>query len=127
MLIALSSVKACVVCACDALLIPNPAVINIAIVIVDGEALLFFLLPKMILYKTGNTINVNKVDEIKPPITTVANGFCTSEPGDVLNAIGKKPNDATAAVAMTGLNLALVPFIIRSKIFSSPSDLSRLK
>ena len=78
-------------------------------------------------YKTGNTINVRSVDEINPPITTVAKGFCTSLPAEVDKAIGKNPNDATAAVANTGLNRAAVPFKIRCVISSSPSSLNRLK
>jgi hypothetical protein len=44
---------------------------------------------KMI-YSKGSTNSVRKVAVINPPITTVANGFCTSAPAPVLNAIGKK-------------------------------------
>lgn len=40
--------------------------------------------------------------EIKPLITTVANGRCTSAPAPVANAIGTKPSDATNAVIETG-------------------------
>ena len=36
--------------------------------------------------------SVNRVAETSPPITTVANGFCTSEPGAVDKAIGANPN-----------------------------------
>lgn len=39
----------------------------------------------------GSTINVSMVDVTRPPITTVARGRCTSDPGPVLNAMGIKP------------------------------------
>lgn len=42
------------------------------------------------------------VDEIIPPITTVASGRCTSEPAPTLKAIGMKPRLATSAVMRTG-------------------------
>ncbi len=35
------------------------------------------------------------VDEMIPPMTTVANGLCTSAPAPVAIAIGMKPRDAT--------------------------------
>lgn len=37
-----------------------------------------------------------------PPITTVANGRCTSAPVPVASAMGMNPNDATNAVINTG-------------------------
>ena len=58
---------------------------------------------------------------IKPPITTVANGFCTSAPALLLNAIGKNPKLATVAVINTGRNLIFVPSITLSKILAHPS------
>ena len=42
-------------------------------------------------------------------MTTVANGFCTSAPALLLNAIGKNPKEATAAVMITGRNRTFVP------------------
>jgi len=39
---------------------------------------------------------------MSPPMTTVANGRCTSDPIPVLNAIGTKPRLATSAVISTG-------------------------
>ena len=54
-------------------------------------------------YKAGSTNRVNKVDEITPPMTTVASGRWTSEPMPVLSAIGTKPSEATSAVVSTGL------------------------
>ena len=66
------------------------------------------------MYKTGNTISVNAVAVINPPITTVANGRCTSAPDEFDNAIGKKPKAATVAVINTGLNLTRVPLMTRS-------------
>ena len=41
------------------------------------------------------------VEEIIPPITTVAKGRCTSAPAPTLNAIGIKPKLATKAVIHT--------------------------
>ena len=64
-----------------------------------------------IMYSNGSTNSVRKVAVINPPITTVANGFCTSAPALLLNAIGKKPKLATVAVINTGLNLIFVPSI----------------
>ena len=64
---------------------------------------------------------------IKPPITTVANGRCTSAPPEEEIAIGKKPNDATDAVIKTGLSLTSVPLIIRSRILVIPSFFNSLK
>ena len=43
------------------------------------------------------------VDEITPPITTVARGLCTSDPIPVFSAIGMKPSEATNAVVNTCL------------------------
>ena len=55
----------------------------------------------------------------KPPITTVANGLCTSAPAFVDIAIGKKPRAAAEAVSNTALNLSLVPcFINASKLLN---------
>ena len=61
-------------------------------------------------YNTGKTNSVRKVAVINPPITTVASGRCTSAPAPLLNAIGKNPNEATAAVINTGRNRISVPF-----------------
>ena len=77
-------------------------------------------------YSKGSTNNVNAVAEINPPITTVANGFCTSAPALVLNAIGKKPKLATDAVINTGLSLVLAPSIILGTISFQPSFSSLL-
>ena len=57
----------------------------------------------------GSKNSVNTVDDPRPPITTVANGRCTSDPAEVDNAIGKKPNAATSAVINTGRNRAAAP------------------
>ena len=67
---------------------------------------------------------VRKVAVNNPPITTVANGRCTSAPPEVDIAIGKNPREATDAVIMTGLSLTLVPVIILSIISVIPSFLS---
>ena len=52
------------------------------------------------------------VDRIKPPITTVASGRCTSAPADVAMAIGTKPSEATSPVRNTGRSRRGVPFFI---------------
>ena len=52
------------------------------------------------------------VDEIIPPMTTVAKGRCTSAPVPVARAIGMKPNEATRAVINTGLKRVIEPFRI---------------
>ena len=78
------------------------------------------------MYKTGNTKRVKKVAISKPPITTVANGRCTSAPAPLLTAIGRKPKEATKAVINTGRNLTFVPIkTIRFKSFI-PSFFNRL-
>ena len=59
----------------------------------------------------GKTNKVKKVAINKPPITTVANGLCTSAPSPVLSAIGKNPSEATDAVINTGRKRVLVPII----------------
>ena len=58
----------------------------------------------------GNTKRVRKVAMSNPPMTTVANGRCTSAPEPLLKAMGKKPNEATKAVINTGRNRIFVPF-----------------
>jgi hypothetical protein len=57
----------------------------------------------------GNMNNVKSVAENNPPMTTVANGLCTSAPEPLLKAIGKNPSDATHAVMSTGLKRIFVP------------------
>ena len=61
------------------------------------------------IYKIGKTNKVKNVATNRPPITTVAKGFCTSAPEPLLKAMGKNPNDATNAVIKTGRNRILVP------------------
>ena len=61
------------------------------------------------IYRIGNRNNVRKVAISKPPITTVASGRCTSAPEPLLNAIGRKPSDATKAVIRTGRKRTFVP------------------
>ena len=77
-------------------------------------------------YNTGNTSKVSKVAETKPPITTVANGRCTSAPAPLLNAMGKNPSEATAAVINTGRKRILVPCNTTCFISATPAALRRL-
>ena len=57
----------------------------------------------------GNINNVRIVELINPPITTMARGFCVSEPIPVDTAAGNKPMAAINAVMTTGLILELTP------------------
>ncbi len=84
------------------------------------------LLFSIIKYKMGNTKRVKKVAINKPPITTVANGRCTSAPEPLLRAIGKKPKLATKAVINTGRSLCLVPVITTSFRSVNPFIFNRL-
>ena len=68
-------------------------------------------------YNTGKTNMVNNVAETNPPITTVANGLCTSAPAFVEIAIGKNPSAAAAAVNITGRRRSLAPLIILIRMF----------
>ena len=67
------------------------------------------------------------VDEITPPITTVARGLCTSEPIPVFSAIGMKPNEATNAVVNTGRSRVSAPFVIASSSVNFSFRNSRIK
>ena len=70
--------------------------------------------------------SVSNVAVIRPPITTVAKGFCTSAPADVEIAIGRNPSEATAAVMMTGRRRVRNPFSTRSVMSVIPSFSRRL-
>ena len=72
------------------------------------------------MYKIGRTIIVKIVAVNSPPITTVANGRCTSAPAEDEIAIGKNPNAAAKAVNKTGRNLSVVPFKINASISFMP-------
>ena len=65
-------------------------------------------------YSKGSTNRVSMVEDKIPPITTVANGRCTSAPVPVAIAIGKNPNEATSAVISTGRKRVSVPSRIAS-------------
>jgi hypothetical protein len=52
---------------------------------------------------------VSSVQVIRPPITTMASGRCTSEPGPVANRNGIRPSIATVAVISTGRKRIAVP------------------
>ena len=49
------------------------------------------------------------VDEMTPPMTTVASGRCTSAPAPVAIAIGTNPSEATRAVINTGRSRVSAP------------------
>ena len=49
------------------------------------------------------------------PMTTMANGFCTSEPGPVENRNGTRPSAATVAVIITGRKRSFAPSRIASR------------
>ena len=69
-----------------------------------------------------NTVAVNN-----PPITTVANGRCTSAPAEEEIAMGKNPNAAAAAVNKTGRKRSVVPLRINSSMFFIPCCFNSLK
>src|ERR1019366_1119545 len=76
--------------------------------ITDIIAVVLFFMAELLSnnkYRQGSTNRVNKVAVTSPPITTVAKGRCTSAPAPLLNAIGRNPSEATAAVIDTGRNL----------------------
>lgn len=82
-----------------------------------------FIRLSIMLYRTDNTISVSKVDEIMPPMTTVASGFCTSAPIRVESIIGKKPKMSTSAVMRTGLNrtndpVRTISWVLIPRLFS---------
>ena len=54
-------------------------------------------------------MSVSTVDTMRPPMTTVANGRCTSAPADWATAIGTKPSEATRPVRNTGRRIWLQP------------------
>src|SRR4029453_10605060 len=74
-------------------------------------------------YNTGRRSSVRNVELIIPPITTVANGRCTSAPALVERAIGMKPNAATAAVISTGRKRVKDPSIT-ADLVSNPRSRS---
>ena len=77
----------------------------------------------IIRYKIGKTTNVRMVDEMIPPITTVASGLCTSAPVPTFSAMGMKPKLATSAVIKTGRNLVIAPSTI--ELIKSPVSSTR--
>src|SRR6056300_943275 len=79
------------------------------------------------LYRAGKTNNVRMVEDIIPPMTTVASGLCTSEPAPTLKAIGTNPREATSAVIRTGLRRVKAPSIIASSSALPLACKSRMK
>jgi hypothetical protein len=59
--------------------------------------------------KTGNTISVSAMEVINQPTTTIAKGFCNSEPVHVLQIIGINHITEVNAVISTGLSLTIAP------------------
>ena len=74
----------------------------------------------------GKTIRVSSVDEMMPPITTVASGRCTSAPVPTLRAIGTNPRLATSAVINTGRSLVSAPCLMDSSMLSPRSRNCRM-
>src|SRR6185369_18050565 len=75
-------------------------------------------------YSVGRINNVSNVDVMRPPITTVASGLCTSAPAEVAIAIGMNPRLATSAVINTGRNRTRVPSLKASSV-DIPCSLNR--
>ena len=59
------------------------------------------------LYRLGSTCRVARVEVNNPPITTAANGRCTSDPGPVANSIGNRLKTVMDAVIRIGRILRL--------------------
>jgi hypothetical protein len=57
----------------------------------------------------GSTNSVSAVELSRPPMTTVASGRCTSDPGPVANTIGIRLKIAMLAVIRTALSLVSHP------------------
>ena len=57
----------------------------------------------------GSTIRVNAVAVIKPPMTTMARGFCISAPEPCASAIGTKPSAGPTPVMKTALAFSIRP------------------
>ena len=80
----------------------------------NSYSLLFVFFDSINLNNTGKTTKVSKVAVNNPPMTTVANGRCTSAPARVEIAIGKKPKAAAKAVNNTGRSRSVAPLMIKS-------------
>jgi hypothetical protein len=63
----------------------------------------------------GSSRSVNKVQEISPPITTIASGRCISDPGPVANSSGTSPSAAIDAVSSTGRSRRCAPLTTTSE------------
>ena len=101
---------------------------NVSVIAVG---IFFFLIftPSSNAYNNGITTSVSSVAVNSPPITTVANGRCTSAPAEPDTAIGKKPSIAAVAVSKIGRMRSFVPTIILRFISFIPSlfnELNRL-
>src|SRR5262245_3292315 len=75
------------------------------------------------LWSAGTTTAVSTVAVISPPITTIASGRWTSEPGPVANRNGIRASIATVAVIITGRSRSFAPSTTASRI-PSPSSRS---
>ena len=69
--------------------------------------------------------DVSSVDEMMPPITTVASGRCTSAPVPVLSAIGRKPSAATSATIRIGRSRSIAPSRIAASIVAAAAPAGR--
>ena len=56
----------------------------------------------MTLYKPGTSKSVTGVDNVRPPMTASASGFCNSAPDPKPNASGSKPNNVQNVVIKIG-------------------------
>ena len=62
--------------------------------------------------KSRQDAQVNSVELISPPMTTVASGFWTSAPVPVASAIGTNPSEATSTLMTTGRSRVSAPRMI---------------
>ena len=68
-------------------------------------------------YNIGINIIVIMVAVISPEITTMASGFCTSEPRPVAARNGASPSTVVAAVMSTGRKRCSQPFLTAAAAF----------
>src|SRR5882672_2247853 len=57
---------------------------------------------RRVAYSTGIITSVTSIDNLSPPITAIASGFCNSAPAAIPNANGKSPKSVQSVVMRIG-------------------------
>ena len=73
----------------------------------------------------GSTINVNSVEEKRPPITVRASGDHNVEPASLSAAMGSKASSVVDEVMIIGRN-RFSPLVMMARHFPTPLSLKRL-